>query len=168
MKQSYLLFLAAPAISQRSDELPNYRRLSSSSGCGGVGGLNSISCGRQACVALKNDATAEAWGQYGGDASGVDLTNVAETMCGEMGCLAKKNDDTVVVWGAAELNPDATDLTNVAGAMCGRACVAWKHDGTAVAWGNTNFGTEDCLFLLVCFAESNSPFHLCASRRRCQ
>ena len=38
-----------------------------------------ISCGGYPCVALKNDGTAEAWGHasFGGDASSVDLTNVA-------------------------------------------------------------------------------------------
>ena len=41
-------------------------------------------CGGSVCVAVKNDGTAEAWGDsdYGGDASGVDLTNVKSAMCG--------------------------------------------------------------------------------------
>ena len=39
-----------------------------------------ISCGGAACVARKTDDTAVAWGsaRHGGDASSVDLTNVAD------------------------------------------------------------------------------------------
>jgi alpha-tubulin suppressor-like RCC1 family protein len=59
----------------------------------------SISCGRDACVALKSDARAVAWGDaaYGGDATGVDLTNVATVICGGFACAALKNDGTVEV-----------------------------------------------------------------------
>ncbi|CAK0892911.1 unnamed protein product [Prorocentrum cordatum] len=43
-----------------------------------VAGVPDVMCGGFACVARKNDGTAVAWGSpyYGGDASGVDLTNV--------------------------------------------------------------------------------------------
>ena len=49
-----------------------------------IAGWADISCGGGACVARKTDGTAEAWGSslYGGDASGVTLTNVADISCG--------------------------------------------------------------------------------------
>merc|ERR1739838_119979 len=98
--------------------------------------------------ARKHDGTAVAWGNAvwgGGDASSVDLTNVADAMCGYYACVARKHDGTAVAWGNAGWGGDASsvDLTNVADAMCGgRACVARKHDGTAVAWGDENFGGD--------------------------
>ena len=53
-------------------------------------------CGGYACVAVKNDGTAEAWGDpdWGGDATAVDLTNVATAMCGGMACVAVKLADS--------------------------------------------------------------------------
>merc|ERR1719160_2409573 len=101
--------------------------------CGGYPG---------ACVARKTDGTAVAWGHasYGGDASSVDLTNVADVMCGFWACVARKTDGTAVVWGIKDPNyggdASSVDLTNVADVNCGGyACVARKTDGTAVAWG---------------------------------
>ena len=43
-----------------------------------------------ACIARKSDRTAVAWGESenGGDASGVDLTNVVDAMCGDRACVA--------------------------------------------------------------------------------
>jgi alpha-tubulin suppressor-like RCC1 family protein len=54
----------------------------------------SISCGGAACVALKEDGTAEAWGSSnnGGDASSVDLTSVVSISCGGAACVALKDD----------------------------------------------------------------------------
>eukprot|EP00959_Pyramimonas_sp_CCMP1952_P384222 8052306-Pyramimonas_sp.AAC.1 len=81
------------------------------------------SVGGGACVARKNDGTAVAWGvsSGGGDASSVDLTNVADAMCGRSACVARKNDGTAVAWGNSLYGGDASsvDLTSVADAMCG-------------------------------------------------
>jgi len=94
---------------------------------------------------VKNDGTAEAWGisSRGGDASSVDLTNVASAMCGGYACVAVKNDGTAETWGHSSRGGDTSsvDLTNVASAMCGNyACVAVKNDGTAEAWGLSSNG----------------------------
>merc|ERR1712194_392305 len=69
-------------------------------------------CGSSACVAVKNDGTAVAWGHgsYGGDASSVDLTNIAAAMCGGSECVAVKNDDihkhnSSVTTAYAQANP---------------------------------------------------------------
>merc|ERR1712048_118032 len=107
----------------------------------------SAMCGDGVCVARKNDGTAVFWGNqdYGGDASNVDLTNVADAMCGGHACVARKNDGTAVAWGYQWHGGDASnvDLTNVADAMCGgRACVARKNDGAAVAWGSQTYGGD--------------------------
>merc|ERR1712060_273229 len=68
--------------------------------------------------ARKHDGTAVAWGDVngGGDASSVDLTNVADAMCGGHACVARKHDGTAVAWGDEMYVGDATgvDLTNVA------------------------------------------------------
>merc|ERR1719231_1049435 len=76
-----------------------------------------ISCGGYMCVALKDDGTAEAWGysDYGGDASGVDLTDVTDISCGQKACVALKEDGTAEVWGDSNYGGDASgvDLTNV-------------------------------------------------------
>ena len=62
-----------------------------------------VSCGKGACAARQNDGTAVVWGDanYGGDASSVDLTNVADISCGGTACVARKNDGTAVAWGLA-------------------------------------------------------------------
>merc|ERR1719168_208390 len=104
-------------------------------------------CGGSVCVAVKNDGTAEAWGEssFGGDTSGVDLTNVKSAMCGIYACVALKNDGTAEAWGRSEWGGDASrvDLTNVQSAMCGEsACVAVKNDGTAEAWGYPEYGGD--------------------------
>ena len=58
-------------------------------------------CGGYACVARKNDATAEAWGgRYGGDTSNGNRINVADVMCGRYACVARNNDGTEEVWGS--------------------------------------------------------------------
>ena len=63
-------------------------------------------------------STAVAWGdsEYGGDASNVDLTNVADAICGDYVCVARKTDGTAVAWGHSGFGGDASnvDLTNVA------------------------------------------------------
>ena len=107
----------------------------------------SISCGISACVALKNDDTADAWGNSakGGDASGVDLTNVDSISCGDTVCWALKKDGTAEAWGDSRYGGDTTDvnLTNVASISCGGlACVALKKDGTAEAWGDSRYGGD--------------------------
>merc|ERR1719424_634301 len=94
------------------------------------------SCGGSACVAVKSDGTAVAWGSpngaYGGDASSVDLTGVVDAMCGGLACVARKSDGTAVAWGHPQSGGDASsvDLTGVVDATCGlrtgRACVAVK------------------------------------------
>ena len=73
-----------------------------------------ISCGEFACVARKNDGTAEAWGDagYGGDASSVDLTDVADISCGGTACVARKTDGSAVAWGDASLGGNAPSLTD--------------------------------------------------------
>ena len=73
-------------------------------------------CGANVCVALRNDGTAAVWGhRSNGNASGVDLTNVAHTMCGMKACVAMKNDGTAVSWGLQTHGGDSSsaDLTNV-------------------------------------------------------
>ena len=74
-------------------------------------------CGGNACVAVKNDGTAEAWGisSRGGDASSVDLTNVKSAMCGWYACVALKNDGTAEAWGDSSYGGDAStvDLTDL-------------------------------------------------------
>ena len=65
------------------------------------GQVAAVSCGANACVALKYDGIAYAWGRTGsgGDASTVDLTNVADISCGNNACVARKNDGTAEAWG---------------------------------------------------------------------
>jgi len=109
---------------------------------------DTVACSTNACVALKNDATAVVWGEasQGGDASSVDLTNVAEVHCGGHACVARKKDGTAVAWGQSQYGGDASsvDLTNVVYAMCASqyVCVARKNDGTAVAWGHSSYGGD--------------------------
>ena len=74
----------------------------------------------------------EAWGRsiYGGDASSVDLTNVASITCGGRACVAVKNDRAAETWGWADGggNASSVDLTNIANAMCGGyACAALRY-----------------------------------------
>ena len=64
----------------------------------------------------QDSATAEAWGEdyYDGDASSVNLTNVADVMCGGNTCVALKNDVTAETWGHDSYVGDASSvhLTN--------------------------------------------------------
>jgi len=72
-----------------------------------------VSCGGNACVARKRDATAVAWGDaaYGGDASGVNLTDVVDVSCGGSACVARKSGATAVVaWGFAATGGDASGV----------------------------------------------------------
>jgi hypothetical protein len=127
-------------------------------------------CGGYACVARKHDGTAVAWGHgsYGGDASSVDLTNVADAMCGDRVCVARKHDGTAVAWGDGSYGGDVSsvDLTNVADAMCGcRACVARKHDGTAVAWGSGSYGGDASSVDLTNVADAMCGGRACLARK---
>ena len=49
----------------------------------GLTNVANAMCGSYVCVAVKNDGTAETWGDSdpGGDASTVDLTNIKSTYC---------------------------------------------------------------------------------------
>merc|ERR1712062_676301 len=71
-------------------------------------------CGDHACSVLKNDGTAEVWGDAGrgGDASGVTLTNVASIMCGGSACAVLRNDGTGETWGASAWGA-GVQLTNI-------------------------------------------------------
>ena len=100
----------------------------------------SINSGRNTIFASPVPSSAVAWGSSsaGGDASAVNLTNVADISCGGYACVARKNDGSAVAWGDSLYGGDASavDLTNVADISCGGlACVARRNDGSAVAWG---------------------------------
>jgi len=94
-------------------------------------------CGMYACVAVKEDNTAVAWGhvRWGGDATGVNLTNVKTAMCGMYTCVALKYDNTVVAWGGEDkkgvdaynryINSHRTDVKS---AHCGTSCVVTYND----------------------------------------
>jgi len=107
-----------------------------------------ISCGYGACIAVKNDNTAYAWGDalYGGNASSVDLTNVADISCGMYACVALKKDGTVVAWGDDDYGGDkeyVATFTNVVDISCGwYACVARMNNGSARAWGDATMGGD--------------------------
>ena len=78
----------------------------------------SINSGRNTIFASPVPSSAVAWGSsdYGGDASAVDLTNVADISCGGPACVARKNDGSAVAWGSSDWGGDASavDLTNIA------------------------------------------------------
>ena len=119
-------------------------------------GVVTATCGYTACVAVKQDTSAVAWGdpQYGGDASAVDLSSgVVSAMCGGHACVAVKADGSAVTWGDRARGGDVrfssaftggADLSSgVATAMCGwEACVAVKEDTSAVAWGYKSAGGD--------------------------
>ena len=50
---------------------------------------------------------------YGGDASRVDLTNIAAISCGQLACVARKTDGTALAWGDREYGGDATHKLEV-------------------------------------------------------
>ena len=56
-------------------------------------GVTTAMCGDHACVAVKDDGSAVAWGhpQAGGDTSGVDLSSgVVSAQCGGGACVVVK------------------------------------------------------------------------------
>jgi len=81
--------------------------------------LNGGPVGRETCEGCAEKGPVlyrSAHGSYGGDASQVDLTNVAHAMCGAYACVARKNDGTGVAWGDHLRGGDASnvDLTHIA------------------------------------------------------
>ncbi len=94
-----------------------------------------------ASAALKFDGTVVAWGDadYGGDATGVDLSNVVRVFSTTYAFAALKSDQSVVAWGDADYGGDASevDLTNVVSVFStDGAFAALKSDKTVVAWGD--------------------------------
>jgi alpha-tubulin suppressor-like RCC1 family protein len=87
------------------------------------------------CAAIKSDASAVVWGNsnYGGDTSGVDLTNVATIVCGEGPCVALKLDGSAVGWGGTMFMYSGTSVVSVSCALL--HCEALKADGTVTCWG---------------------------------
>ena len=80
-------------------------------------------------VVASTNATGLAWGysSSGGDATGIDLTNLVDISCGGYACAARRGDGTGSVWGNSAYGGDATgiDLTNLVDISCGNAaCVA--------------------------------------------
>ena len=97
----------------------------------------SINSGRNTIFALPVPSSAVAWGfsSAGGDASAVDLTNVADISCGGNACVARRTDGSAVAWGYSNRGGDASavDLSNVADISCGLfACVAHKEGKPSV------------------------------------
>jgi len=85
--------------------------------------------GEHLCSAATNMTIGVVWGRdiMGGDASSIDLTNVADISCGKEACALRRTDGTASVWGNADGGGDASsiDLTNVADISCGgSACSA--------------------------------------------
>ena len=83
-----------------------------------------------ACVALKKNGSAVAWGHKNqADASGVDLSSgVVAAMCGRA-CVAVKNAGSAVAWGEALVGGDTSGVdlaSGVATAMCGEIMRAWR------------------------------------------
>lgn len=82
-----------------------------------------IVCGSYACVVLKNNGNAFAWGQAG---KGGDIT-------------CNKADST----HECSPLPEGITLTNVTGISCTKtACVALKTDGTIHTWGDSAYGGD--------------------------
>merc|ERR1740124_1576906 len=112
----------------------------------------------------------ESWGHSnsGGDASGVDLTNVVDISCGMLACVALKADGTAVAWGYSTYGGDASsvDLTNVVDISCGRyACVALKTDRTAVAWGDSRYGGDASSVDLTNVLDISCGWLACVARK---
>jgi len=141
------------------------------------------SCGGTACVALMSDDTAVAWGNSGGggDASSVDLTNVADISCGGA-CVALKKDGTAEAWGGATNGgditcglslstkcsplPDGVTLTDVANISCGvKVCFAIKNDNTAVVWGDPSKGGDASNVDLTNVADISCGGYMCVARK---
>jgi hypothetical protein len=67
-----------------------------------------------AFAALKNDGTVVSWGDgdYGGDSTGVNLTDI-ETISSNFGAFAAlKYDGTVVSWGGSFFGGDSSSIQN--------------------------------------------------------
>ena len=97
-------------------------------------------------LALRDDGTVAAWGEYcpsGETNVPTDLANVVAVAAGSEHSLALRNDGTVVAWGKSYLgqNDVPTDLSNVVAIADGSGhCLALKQDGTVVAWGFNDSG----------------------------
>ena len=114
-----------------------------------------VSCGKYACIALKNDGRAYAWGHTTKGGTAPTLSNITDISCGGHACVARKDDGKAYVWGdpanggditcgslaASVCTPLSVPLTNVADISCGNhACVARMNDGHAYAWGASRYG----------------------------
>ena len=94
----------------------------------------------QAFAAVKGDGSVVAWGNslYGGDASGVTLTNVETIVTTRQAFAALNTDGSVQAWGDSSYGGDASgvNLTNVQSIFSAEsAFAALKTDGSVVAWG---------------------------------
>jgi alpha-tubulin suppressor-like RCC1 family protein len=137
-------------------------------------GVSKTVCGFYACVALMTDGNAVAWGDNanGGDASSVDLTNVADISCSNKACVARKNDGTAVAWGDDDYGGDKeyvatfTDVVDISCMFRGRVCVARMENGTIKAWGDTERGgtLPDNLVDLIDFADVLCSEYFCVAR----
>ena len=98
-------------------------------------------------AALKENKSVVTWGaaDYGGDSSGVDLTNVVKIYSNNWAFAALKSDGSVVTWGRTDYGGDSSgvDLTNVVKIYSTEsAFAALKSDGSVVTWGNADYGGD--------------------------
>merc|ERR1712166_416682 len=118
------------------------------------------------------DGDGKAWGDSarGGDASSVDLTDLADISCGGHACVARKLDGTGLAWGRSGngwyRDASSVDLTDLADISCGRnACVARKSDGTGVAWRASCCGGDASSVDLTDLVDISCGGYACVARK---